>query len=130
MPLSVKLLPTRFLALLPKILYNFATMSFAVIQTGGKQYKVAVGDEIAVEKIKGEYKVGDTITIESVVLKDDGATTTLGAPYIAGSTVGATIIESGRLDKVLVVRYRAKSRYHKKNGHRQPFMSLKIDSIN
>ncbi len=105
-------------------------MTFAVIQTGGKQYKVAVGDEIAVEKIKGEYKVGDSITIESVVLKDDGATTTLGAPYVAGSTVKATITESGKLDKVMVVRYRAKSRYHKRNGHRQPFMSLKIDAIN
>lgn len=104
-------------------------MSFAVIQTGGKQYKVAVGDEIAVEKIKGEYKVGDKVTIESVVLKDDGTSTTLGAPYITGSTVEATITENGRLDKVLVVRYRAKSRYHKKNGHRQPYMSLKIDSI-
>lgn len=105
-------------------------MSFAVIQTGGKQYKVAVGDEIAVEKIKGEYKVGDKVTIESVVLKDNGSSTTLGAPYIAGSTVEATITENGRLDKVLVVRYRAKSRYHKKNGHRQPYMSLKIDAIN
>lgn len=105
-------------------------MSFAVIQTGGKQYKVAVGDEIAVEKIKGDYKVGDTITIESVVLKDDGATTILGAPYIVGSTVGATITESGKLAKVMIVRYRQKSRYHKRNGHRQPFMSIKIDSIN
>lgn len=104
-------------------------MSFAVIQTGGKQYKVAVGDEIAVEKIKGEYKIGDKITIESVVLKDDGKVTTLGAPYIKGSTVQATITESGKLDKVMVVRYRQKSRYHKRNGHRQPFMSLKIESI-
>lgn len=105
-------------------------MSFAVIQTGGKQYKVAVGDEIAVEKIKGDYKVGDRVTIESVVLKDDGKTTTLGAPYIAGATVEATITESDRLAKVLVVRYRAKSRYYKKNGHRQPFMGLKIEAIN
>jgi large subunit ribosomal protein L21 len=105
-------------------------MSFAVIQTGGKQYKVAVGDEIAVEKISGDYKVGDTLSIESVVLKDDGATTVLGAPYIAGSTVGVTITESGKLDKVMVVRYRQKSRYHKRNGHRQPYMTLKIDSIN
>lgn len=104
-------------------------MSFAIIQTGGKQYKVAVGDEIAVEKIKGEYKVGDAITIESVVLTDDGKTTTLGAPYIPGATVGATITESGKLDKVMIVRYRQKSRYHKRNGHRQPFMTLKIDSI-
>jgi large subunit ribosomal protein L21 len=105
-------------------------MSFAVIQTGGKQYRVAVGDEIAVEKIKGDYKVGDKVTIESVVMKDDGATTVLGAPYIADSSVEATIIESGKLDKVEVIRYRAKSRYHKRNGHRQPFMSLKIEAIN
>ena len=104
-------------------------MSFAVIQTGGKQYRVAVGDEIAVEKIKGDYKVGDKVTIESVVMKDDGTTTTLGAPYINGSAVEATIIESGKLDKVYIVRYRAKSRYHKRNGHRQPYMALKIDSI-
>ena len=105
------------------------TMSFAVIQTGGKQYKVAVGDEITVEKIKGDYKVGDKITIESVVLKDDGTTTTLGSPFIQGSTVGVTITESDKLKKVMIVRYRQKSRYHKRNGHRQPYMSLKIDSI-
>ena len=104
-------------------------MSFAIIQTGGKQYKVAVGDEIAVEKINGDYKVGDKINIESVVLKDDGKTTEIGAPYIAGANVEATIIENGKLDKVMVVRYRAKSRYHKRNGHRQPYMGLKIESI-
>ena len=105
-------------------------MTFAVIQTGGKQYKVAVGDEIAVEKIKGDYKVGDKVTIESVIMKDDGTTTTLGAPFINGSKVEATITEAGKLDKVMVVRYRAKSRYHKRNGHRQPYMGLKIDAIN
>ena len=104
-------------------------MSFAVIQTGGKQYKVAVGDAIAVEKLAGDHKVGDKVTISEVVLTDDGKTTTLGAPFIKGSTVSATISEIGRLDKVLVVRYRQKSRYHKKNGHRQPFMTLTIDSI-
>jgi large subunit ribosomal protein L21 len=104
-------------------------MSFAVIQTGGKQYKVAVGDEIAVEKLSGDLKVGDKVTLDTVILKDDGTTTTLGAPFISGSTVSATIAESGRLAKVVVVRYRQKSRYHKKNGHRQPFMTLKIDAI-
>lgn len=117
------------LAQLCKIVYNSETMSFAVIQTGGKQYKVAVGDEIAVEKISGDYKVGDKITLDTVILKDDGKSTVLGAPFIKGSHVDATITESGRLDKVLVVRYRQKSRYHKKNGHRQPYMSLKIDAI-
>lgn len=104
-------------------------MSFAIIQTGGKQYKVAVGDEIAVEKIKGDYKVGDKVTIESVILKDDGKATTLGAPFISSGSVEATITESGKLDKVMVVRYKAKSRYHKRNGHRQPYMGLKIDAI-
>ncbi|MDQ5962799.1 MAG: large subunit ribosomal protein [Patescibacteria group bacterium] len=104
-------------------------MEFAVIQTGGKQYKVAKGDKVSVEKIKGDYKVGDTVTIESVVLHDDGKKTTLGAPYIKGSTVTATIVESGKQDKIFVVRYRQKSRYHKRNGHRQPFMTLQIDTI-
>lgn len=112
-----------------KIVYNFTTMSFAVIQTGGKQYKVAVGDEIAVEKLSGDYNVGDSVVISEVILKDDGTTTTLGAPFITGSTVSATITESGKLDKVMIVRYRQKSRYHKRNGHRQPFMTLKIDAI-
>lgn len=110
-------------------MYNLPTMSFAVIQTGGKQYKVAVGDEIAVEKLSGDYKVGDKVTLDTVVLTDDGIKTTLGAPF-TGAKVEATITEVGRLDKVLVVRYRQKSRYHKKNGHRQPFMSLKVDAIN
>lgn len=104
-------------------------MSFAVIQTGGKQYKVAVGDTIKVEKILGEHKVGDKISIDSVVLKDDGSKTELGAPFIKGSSVSATITEEGKLDKVMVVRYRAKSRYHKRNGHKQPFMAITIDSI-
>lgn len=104
-------------------------MSFAVIQTGGKQYKVVVGDEISVEKLAGDLKVGDKVTIDSVVLKDDGKVTELGAPFIKGSTVSATITESGKLDKVMVVRYRQKSRYHKRNGHRQPYMSLKIEAI-
>ncbi len=104
-------------------------MSFAVIQTGGKQYKVAVGDEIAIEKIAGDLKVGDKVTLDSVVLKDDGKETILGAPFIKDSAVEATITESGKLDKVMVVRYRQKSRYHKRNGHRQPYMSIKIDAI-
>ena len=104
-------------------------MSFAVIQTGGKQYKVAVGDTITVEKLKGEYKVGDKVKLESVILKDNGKETELGLPFISGGAVEATITKSGKLDKVMVVRYKAKSRYHKRNGHRQPFMSLKIESI-
>lgn len=110
-------------------MYNSEIMSFAVIQTGGKQYKVSVGDEIAVEKLNGDLKVGDKVTIKEVILKDDGKSTLLGAPFIDGSAIEATITESGKLDKVMVVKYRPKSRYHKRNGHRQPYMSLKIDAI-
>ena len=105
-------------------------MSFAVIETGSKQYNVEVGNEISVEKITGDFKVGDKINLETVVLKDDGKITEIGAPYIKGAKVSATITEIGKLDKVMVVRYRPKSRYHKRNGHRQPFMTLKIESIN
>lgn len=105
-------------------------MNFAVLKTGGKQYKVSVGDEIAIEAIKGDYKTGDKLSFEEVLLKDDGKTTTLGAPTIAGATISASVVEVGRLAKVIVERYRQKSRYHKKNGHRQPFMSVKIEAIN
>ena len=105
-------------------------MEFAVLKTGGKQYKVSVGDTLAIETIKGEYKVGDKLTFEEVLLKDNGKVTTIGAPTIAKATIEASITEIGRLDKVLVVRYRQKSRYHKKNGHRQPFMEIKIEAIN
>ncbi|MDB5260362.1 MAG: rplU [Candidatus Nomurabacteria bacterium] len=104
-------------------------MTFAVIQTGGKQYKVTTGDTISTEILKGDHKVGDKITIDSVILTDDGNATKLGAPFIEGGKVIGTITKLGKRDKVMVVKYKAKSRYHKRNGHRQPFMDLKIDSI-
>jgi large subunit ribosomal protein L21 len=103
-------------------------MSFAVIQTGGKQYKVSAGDILSVEKISG-YKEGDKIVFDKVLLTDDGATTKVGAPYVPGAKVSATIVEEGKGKKKLVVKYRAKSRYFKKNGHRQPFMKVQIESI-
>lgn len=110
-------------------MYTLQIMSFAVIQTGGKQYKVATGNEISVEKLSGDYKVGDKVTIDSVVLTDDGKSTVVGAPFVKGATVSATITEIGKGAKVMVVKYRPKSRYHKRNGHRQPFMKLKIESV-
>jgi large subunit ribosomal protein L21 len=110
-------------------MYNSSTMSFAVIQTGGKQYRVAKGDTIKVEKLSGDHKVGDKVTLDSVILKDDGSSTEMGAPFIKDGKVEATVTESGRAEKIMVIHYRAKSRYHKKNGHRQPYTSLKIDSI-
>ncbi len=102
---------------------------FAVIETGGKQYTVAVGDSLKIEKIIGDHKEGDTITFENVLLVDDGKDTTLGDPYIKGASVSATIEKIGRGKKVDVVKYKAKSRYFKRNGHRQPFFKVLITGI-
>ena len=102
---------------------------FAVIATGGKQYKVSEGSLVTIEKIKGEHKKGDTITFDEVLLVDDSTNTTIGAPFITGSTVAAEIIEIGRARKVLVLKYKQKSRYLRRNGHRQPFFKVKITAI-
>lgn len=102
---------------------------FAVIKTGGKQYTVSVGETITIEKILGDHKEGDSIKFEEVLLVDDGKDTTLGDPYIKGAAVSATIEKIGRGRKVDVVKYKAKSRYFKRNGHRQPFFKVLITGI-
>lgn len=102
---------------------------FAVIQTGGKQYRVSVGDSVQIEKLSGEYKEGDTITFDKVLLVDNGSDTTIGTPYIDGAKVQATLESIGRAKKILVVKYKPKSRYYKRNGHRQPFFKVKITSL-
>ena len=114
-------------------------MNFAVIQTGGKQYQVKKGDVLKIEKLSTETKVGEmpvvheagaTIVFDKVLLTDDGSKTTVGAPYVAGGKVTATVVVPvAKGKKVLVVKYMAKSRYYKKNGHRQPFTEVKIESI-
>jgi len=105
-------------------------MKFAVIQTGGKQYKVSKDELFYVEKIKGEYKVGDKVSFNNVLLVDDGKNTTIGAPYIKGASVDTELVQIGRTRKVMVVKYKQKSRYLKRNGHRQPFFKVKILDIN
>ncbi|KKR32357.1 MAG: 50S ribosomal protein L21 [Parcubacteria group bacterium GW2011_GWF2_39_8b] len=102
---------------------------FAVIQTGGKQYKVSKGDTIKIEKIKGNFKVGDNITFDKVLLVDDGKDATIGTPYIASAKVTATLKEIGRNKTVDVIKYKQKSRYFKKYGHRQPWFKVEISSI-
>mgnify|MGYP003394045665 CR=1 FL=1 len=104
-------------------------MEFAVIKTGGKQYKVSVGDVVRIEKIVGTHKVGDKVSFDKVLLVDNGKDTTIGTPYIAGAKVDATISEIGRDPKIYVIKYKQKSRYFKKNGHRQPHFKVKIDSL-
>ncbi len=104
-------------------------MEIAVIQTGGKQYTVSKGEIITIEKIIGTYKEGDKIAFDKVLLWDNGKDTNIGTPYITGASVKGTIVEIGRGAKIEVVHYRQKSRYYKKNGHRQPFFKVKIDSL-
>jgi len=104
-------------------------MEFAVIKTGGKQYKVSKGGVLSIEKIKGEFKKGDKVSFDKVLLVDDGKDTTIGTPYISGAKVDAEIMEIGRARKVLVLKYKQKSRYLRRNGHRQPFFKVKITAI-
>ncbi len=102
---------------------------FAVILTGGKQYKVSVGDSLKIEKLDGEFAVGDKIILDKVLLVDNGVDTTIGMPYINGAKVEAEFVKLGKAKTVNVVKYKQKSRYFKKNGHRQPFTEVKIISI-
>ncbi len=104
-------------------------MEFAVIQTGGKQYKVKVGDEIKIEKILGDHKEGDKVVFDKVLLVDNGSDTTIGTPFIDKAKVTATITKVGRLAKVDVIKYKQKSKYFKKNGHKQPYFQVKIESF-
>ncbi len=106
-----------------------STDEFAVIKTGGKQYKVSKDSIVSIEKITGDYKKGDKVSFDKVLLVDDGKNTTIGTPYIAGAKVDAEITEIGRAKKILVVKYKQKSRYLRRNGHRQPFFKVKITSI-
>ena len=99
---------------------------YAIIATGGKQYKVSEGDIIKVEKLNVE--AGETVTFDQVIAVSD-ATLKVGAD-VAKANVTATVMEQGRGKKVIVYKYKRKTGYHKKNGHRQAYTAVKIDKIN
>ena len=100
---------------------------YAIIATGGKQYKVQEGDVIKVEKLGAE--AGETVTFDQILVVSD-KDVKVGTPTVAGATVSATVVAEGKAKKVIVYRYKRKSGYHKKNGHRQPFTQVKIETIN
>jgi large subunit ribosomal protein L21 len=109
-------------------------MEFAVIKTGGKQYVVAPGDIVTIEKLGArsktqDLKKGDAVTFSDVLLVDNGKDTTIGTPTISGASVTGTVQVVGRAPKIDVVKYKAKSRYLKRRGHRQPYIKVKIDKI-
>ena len=102
---------------------------FAVIEMAGKQYKVAVGDVITLDKQFDEFKAGEKLTVKEVLLVDTGAETKVGAPHVAGSEVQVIFEEEGQGKKIAVRRFRSKSRYTRRYGHRQPFTKLKVAAI-
>lgn len=102
---------------------------FAIIETGGKQYRVSEGDVITIEKLPEDFNQGDKIVFDKVLMTDDGTSAQFGTPYLDGAKVTTELVEEGRAKKVTVIRYKAKSRYFKKKGHRQPFMKVKVTSL-
>ncbi len=100
---------------------------YAIIETGGKQFKVQEGDEIRVEKLGVE--AGSSFTFDKVIAVNNGEIK-VGAPYVEGATVTASVLGDGKAAKVIVYKYKPKKASHKKNGHRQPFTSVKIEKIN
>ncbi|RDU23036.1 50S ribosomal protein L21 [Anaerosacchariphilus polymeriproducens] len=100
---------------------------YAIIATGGKQYKVSEGDIINIEKLG--VLAGETVTFDQVLAVNDG-NLVVGEPIVPNATVTASVVKEGRGKKVIVYKYKRKSGYHKKNGHRQSFTQVKIEKIN
>lgn len=101
---------------------------YAVIKTGGKQYKVAAGDTLKVEKLAGD--VGSSVVIDKVLMIADGDNTTVGTPLIDGAQVNATVVSHGRGDKVMIFKFNRRKHYRKTQGHRQSYTEIQIDTIN
>lgn len=101
--------------------------NFAVIETGGKQYKVEVGQKLKIEKVEGE--AGAKVVFDKVLLVADGDKAEIGAPLVKAAKVEATVIKQARDRKKIVFRYHSKTRYRKKKGHRQSFTEVEISKI-
>ena len=99
---------------------------YAIIATGGKQYKVSEGDVIRVEKL--DVEAGNTVTFDQVIAVSDNGLKVGEA--VANATVSGTVLDQGRARKVIVYKYKRKTGYHKKNGHRQAYTQVKIEKIN
>ena len=101
---------------------------YAIVRTGGKQYQVAAGDRLKVEKLEGE--VGSTVELDDILLVVDGETVRIGRPIVEGAKVRATIVEQGRAKKIIVFKKKRRKGYQVKRGHRQMYTALNIDAIN
>ena len=101
---------------------------YAIIETGGKQYKVKEGDVITVEKLG--ISEGESYTFENVLAVSNGDNFSFGNPFVTGASVSASVLGEGKAKKVIIYKYKPKKGFHKKKGHRQPFTELKIEKIN
>ena len=99
---------------------------YAIIETGGKQYRVQVGDVISVEKL--DVEVGKKVKFDKVLVLGEGKDVKVGTPYV-GTEVEGKVVETGKGDKVIIFKYKAKKDYHKKQGHRQPYTKVEITSL-
>ncbi len=100
----------------------------AIIETGGKQYKVAEGDTLYIEKLNAE--AGETVTFDKVLAVLDGGKATFGAPAVDGASVTANVVKNGKGKKVLVFKYKPKKNYRRRQGHRQPYTKVEITKVN
>ena len=100
---------------------------YAIVQTGGKQYRVAVGDRLRVDVM--HHEPGEDIQLDQVLLVSKGGEVTVGNPLVAGAKVGAKVEGNGKSDKITVFKYKPKVRYRRKTGHRQPYTELAIEKI-
>jgi large subunit ribosomal protein L21 len=101
---------------------------YAVIKTGGKQYKVAAGEKLKIEQIAAD--VGQEITLDQVLAVGEGEQMQVGQPLISGASVTVTVLSQGRHDKVKIFKMRRRKHYQKRQGHRQNFTEVRIDAIN
>ena len=100
---------------------------YAVIKTGGKQYRVAAGEKLKIEQIPAE--VGAEVTLDQVLMVGEGESVNIGTPLVAGATVRATVLSQGRHDKVKIFKMRRRKHYQKHQGHRQNYTEIHIDGI-
>ena len=100
---------------------------YAIIKTGGKQYKVSEGDLVRVEKLA--YEVGETVDFDQVLLVSNDGDLKVGAPLVEGAKESATVEDQNKDKKIVVYKYKPKKQYRKKHGHRQPYTLVKINSI-
>jgi large subunit ribosomal protein L21 len=100
---------------------------YAVVNTGGKQYKVQKGETLRIEKITGE--VGTQVTFDKVLMVADGENVRVGQPLLEKAAVQASIVEQDRAKKIIIFKYKRRKRYRRKQGHRQPYTAIRIDGI-